>query len=433
MSKSPGSFQRALRVGRLGLGLTGSYLGYQFQNVFAAEETRGVRRQKFNQNASRRVRQELEQLKGPLMKIGQLLSMQTQALPEEVIAELSKLQMRAPGMHASLARAQFFGSCGRYPEAVFREFDPEPFAAASLGQVHRAVTRTGERVAVKIQYPAIRAAIQNDFKLLRSASLPGRVTGHVPKALLDEVETGFLKETDYLNEARNLEFFHEKLKGLPFVQVPRVLRELTTDRVLVMSHLEGWPLGEFLALRPGQALRNLIGARMFELFQFQRFRIHAIHADPHPGNYLFDAEGRIGLVDFGCVKELSADFYELLECLRNRVWVEGEAQRDRMIRLIWGRRVPMEGRHPRRLLQAAIDFSEAIFPPAKAASQPVDFGNPKLVTDFTRMLNESARKKLANPEFAFSARSELGFYNLLHQLKAKVNTQEVLSRALGLG
>ena len=144
------------------------------------------------------------------MKLGQLLSLQARTLPEEVIRELAGLQMRAPGMHPTLARARFKASVGKYPEEVYREFEGEPFAAASLGQVHRAVTRTGEKVAVKIQYPAIRASIENDFKLLRSASLPARMTGHLPQSILDEVQRGFLEETDYLHEAENIELLFSR-------------------------------------------------------------------------------------------------------------------------------------------------------------------------------------------------------------------------------
>ena len=141
------------------------------------------------------------------MKLGQLLSLQTQALPEEAIAELANLQMHAPGMHPTLARAQFKSSLGKDPEQAFREFEEEPFAAASLGQVHRAVTHAGETVAVKIQYPAIRSAIENDLKLLRSATLPARITGYAPGGIIDEIERGFIEETAYLHESRNIEFF----------------------------------------------------------------------------------------------------------------------------------------------------------------------------------------------------------------------------------
>ena len=180
------------------------------------------------------------------MKLGQILSMQSQSLPDEALQELAQLQMRAPSMHPSLARAQFKATLGKYPDEMFREFDPEPLAAASLGQVHRAVTRQGEKVAVKIQYPAIRSAIENDFILLRSATLPSQLTGHTPTALLDEVQRGFLEETDYLHEADNLEFFRKQLSGLAYLTIPRVFREFTTDRVLTMSYIEGVTVSDFL-------------------------------------------------------------------------------------------------------------------------------------------------------------------------------------------
>src|SRR5215471_1585991 len=184
-----GVLPRGYRLGKLGFSLAGSYLGYQIQNVFLGETE--SRKARFHKKASRRLREELGALKGPVMKLGQLLSIQNGILPEGALLELANLQMQAPGMHASLARVQFKSALGKYPEEVFREFDPEPFAAASLGQVHRAVTRGGEKVAVKIQYPAIRASIENDFKLVRSATFPGRVTGYAPVAVFEEVRRGF--------------------------------------------------------------------------------------------------------------------------------------------------------------------------------------------------------------------------------------------------
>ncbi len=198
VKESSGAVHRGLRLGKLGLSITGSYLGYQAQNIFLGERQRDQRRRQFQTQSSRRIRAELGSLKGAAMKLGQLLSLQTQALPEEAIAELANLQMHAPGMHPTLARAQFKASLGKDPEEVFRRFEDEPFAAASLGQVHRAVTRAGEDVAVKIQYPAIRAAIESDLKLLRSATLPARMTGYAPGDIIDEIQRGFLEETDYV-------------------------------------------------------------------------------------------------------------------------------------------------------------------------------------------------------------------------------------------
>ena len=148
-SQKSGALQRGFRIGKLGFGLVGSYLGYQAQNLLLSESGKAQRRARFQQRASQRVSGELGALKGAAMKFGQLLSMQSRVFPEETLRELAALQMHAPGMHATLARAQFKASMGKFPEDVFREFDPEPFAAASLGQVHRAMTRKGEMMAPK--------------------------------------------------------------------------------------------------------------------------------------------------------------------------------------------------------------------------------------------------------------------------------------------
>ena len=421
------ALRRGFRLGKLGLTLTGSYLGYQAQNIFLGEAEKTQRREEFQRNASRRVRKELENLKGPIMKLGQILSTQSHAVPEEMIAELANLQMRAPGMHPTLARVQFKAACGKYPEEVFREFEREAFAAASLGQVHRAVTKRGDRVAVKIQYPAIRQAIENDFKLLRSATLPGRITGHAPVSVLNEIERGMLEETDYAREAENLDFFRAGLARLPYVTIPKPHRDLSTDRVLTMSFIGGLEAGKFLAGKPSQELRDLIGARLLELYYVQIHFLNALHADHHPGNYLFGPDGQIGLVDFGCVKRLSFDVVELSRCCIERAWSQGRDEAERVMRIIWGREVPFK--KGRQMLACVEEATDVLFP--RAATQAglmVNFGEPKLLKLFTRNLTQAVRSKLTNPEFAFLSRAELGLYSLLHQLRARVNATEIWQR-----
>ncbi len=418
-----GAFSRGFRLGKLGVSLTGSYLGYQIQNLFLRGEKKLEKGRSFRHGASRQLRKELERLKGPVMKLGQILSTQTQAFSDETIRELAKLQMQAPGMHPTLARAQFKGSCGKYPEEVFRVFEPEPFAAASLGQVHRAITKHGEKVAVKIQYPAIREAMENDFKLLRSAMLPGRITGHFPVAIVDEIQRGFSEETDYLKEAANLDFFRERLALFSYLAIPAVHRDLTTDRVLTMSFIEGAPAPDFLASNPSQSVRDLIGSRLLELYYFQVQQVQALHADHHPGNYLFKPDGQIGLVDFGCVKRLSFDVAELSRCCVARSWKQGKAQAEHVIRLIWGKQVPFK--QARDMLSSVEEGVDVLFPMKTGAAAIVDFGKPDLLKIFGRNLRQVLRHKLTNPEFAFLSRAELGLFGLLHQLKSRVNTLEV--------
>ena len=303
---------RALKVATMSAGVTGSYLGYLAQKLFLSDDERDAKLKATHRSAARRVSEGMLEMKGPMMKLGQSLSLHTDLLPEEAIGELSRLQMSAPGMHPSLARAQFKSSLGQYPEDVFAEWDPKPFAAASLGQVHRARTRRGARVAVKIQYPGIREAIEGDFQWFRAAALPARISNHLPAHILDELQQQILAETDYQREASNLELFAEKLAPLEFVSVPDVDRSLTRGKVITMSLLSGDHLDAFLAAKPSQRIRDVVGERLFELFYYQVLRVEVLHADPHWGNYLFGPRGEIGLVDFGCVKYLPAEFVENL-------------------------------------------------------------------------------------------------------------------------
>ncbi len=431
LKSTNGALARGIRLGKLGFSLAGSYLGYQAQNLLLGEKALPQRRARFQRQASRRVRDELGALKGPAMKLGQILSLQNGVLPEESLQELAALQMQAPGMHASLARAQFKAALGKYPEEALQTFEPNSFAAASLGQVHRAVTWDGEKVAVKIQYPAIRSAIESDFNLLRSATLPTQLTGHVPVALLDEIHRGLLEETDYVHEADNLELFRKGLNGLAYVTVPRVYRELTTDRVLTMSFVEGETLNDWLKRKPSQALRDLVGTRLVEVFETQLQHLKALHADPHPGNYLFLPDGGIGLIDFGCVKHISFDILELRRCYRERTWRKSEASARHFLELAYGRGVPYA--RARKILPLIERWCDIRYPQDSTADLVIDFrGDPKLGGELKEIRQQIRKRllrdKLIDPESPFLIRSDMGLHHLLCMLGARINVSEVWRR-----
>jgi len=429
-SHKGGALQRGFRIGKLGFGLVGSYLGYQAQNLLLSESGKAQRRVRFQKKAAQQVSGELGSLKGAAMKVGQLLSMQNGAFPEEALRELAALQMHAPGMHATMARAQFKASMGKFPEDVFREFDPEPFAAASLGQVHRALTRKGEKVAVKIQYPAIRSAIENDFKVFRSATFAPQLTGHLPTAAIDEVQRGIMEETDYENEAKNLTYFRKALEDIEWLTIPRVHEELSSDRTLTMSFVEGRTLGNFLETKPSQQLRDLVGARVLELFEIQATHLKALHADPHPGNYLFQPDGSIGLIDFGCVKRFDLDWMEVNRFYEEWGWRESEAAERRFLKMICGPKAPYE--KARKILPDLEAWLELRRP---RGSGDFFFGRkmePELKKRIEAAKSRTARKifqnKLIEPEFVFLGRADHGICFLLEQLEAVVNVSEIVRR-----
>jgi len=426
------STKRALSMASAGASVAGSYIGYLLQRAFLGKERGEARLRSTHVRAARRMRDEMQSLRGPAMKLGQTLSLQSGTLPDEFVSELATLQMEAPGMHPSLVRAQFKSSMGREPEEIFKKFSPEPFAAASLGQVHHATTREGEMVAVKIQYPGIRQAIENDFNLFRTVSKPAQASGHISKAAIDELEQQIVAETDYEREADNIEFFARKLAPLSFVKVPRVFRRYSSNRVLTMSLMTGEHLDSLLTHRTPRKLRDLLGTNLFELFYYQLLKVGALHVDPHWGNYLFTRDGSIALVDFGCVKYFqpetlnylhrvflyrgsceSADFRRILE----------ESHRAAGQKLLPGAR--------RALIRFSKTFYRQVYPPRPDEQrEPFDFGAVEFLQEYLREAKNVFRTKGIMPDLIFLGRAEMGLYQTLHRLRARVPTSRIVKKYL---
>jgi predicted unusual protein kinase regulating ubiquinone biosynthesis (AarF/ABC1/UbiB family) len=425
------SMRRAFSMASMGADIAGSYLGYALQRAFLGETKSRAKLKSTHTRAARRMRDEMQALRGTAMKLGQTLSLQTGVLPDEALAELATLQMQAPGMHPSLVRVQIKKSLGREPEEIFKQFTPEPFAAASLGQVHHAVTKEGERVAVKVQYPGIRDSITNDVKLFRAVSKPAQASGHLPKGAIDELEKQFLAETDYKREADNIEFFQRELAPLSFVRVPRLLRNYSAGKVLTMSLMRGQHLDDFLAKRPAQKLRNELGTRLFDLFYFQVLRIGSLHADPHWGNYLFDTDARISLVDFGCVKTLSS---ATVTYLHQAFLYPGSVHSDEFGRFLETyyraeglKLLPVTRRS---LLKFADNFYRKVYPPTPKKDELFDFGNREFLDDYLSESKNLFRTKGMLADLIFMARAEMGLYQTLHRLKARVPTSQIVRKYL---
>ena len=423
--------RRALSIASMGADIAGSYIGYVLQRAFLGEAQGKARLKSAHTRAARRMRNEMQTLRGPAMKLGQMLSLQAGILPEEVLAELAALQMEAPGMHPSLVRVQIKRSLGGEPEEIFKDFTPEPFAAASLGQVHHAVTHEGERVAVKIQYPGIQQAIASDFRLMRTVSKPAQASGHIPKAAIDEMEQQILAETDYRREADNIDYFGKQLAPLPFVKVPRVLRAYSSDKVLTMSLMHGRHLEDFLARRPSQKLRNQLGANLLELFFFQVLKIGSLHADPHWGNYLFEDDGGIRLVDFGCAKYLRPETVAYLRSIFLYPGATDSADFHRLLEKpyrLTGQKLLTATR--RALTSFADNFYRKVYPPAPQKQQLFDFADKGFLEDYLRESKNLLRTKGMMTEYIFIARAEMGMYHTLHRLKARVPTSDTVRKYL---
>ncbi len=250
------------------------------------------------------------EMKGAAMKVGQVLSLMGGVIPAELAEGLATLQANAPPMASELVEEVLEAAYGRSPGSVFRRFEREPFAAASIGQVHRAELRDGTKVAVKVQYPGVREAIERD---LANVALVLRMGGLVAKGLdvgtlVRDLGEGIRGELDYRREAAWQQRFFDLFEGHGFVRVPRVYHELTTETVLVQEWLDGRPFRE--AVRLPQEERNRLGEVLYRFCFGNIYRNGLFNGDPHPGNYLLLRDGRVGFVDYGCVAEFDGAVIE---------------------------------------------------------------------------------------------------------------------------
>ncbi len=254
----------------------------------------------------------LGDMKGLPLKLGQMMSYIDGIAPagyeEKFQQTLKKLQDKAPPLSPEAAVKVVTEELGAPPDEIFAEWESEPFAAASIGQVHRATTKGGKRVAVKVQYPGIDKAIKNDLK---SVGLFGSMMGPLSdrvnaKATIEELTEVFLSELDYTREAEMAEVFRRMHEHDKDIVVPRVVQSLSTRRVLTAELIGGIGYSEFIE-GATQEQRNRVGLTIWR-FMFRSLLKHGyLYADPHPGNYRFLEDGRVAFLDFGCVKKISDD------------------------------------------------------------------------------------------------------------------------------
>lgn len=244
------------------------------------------------------------ELRGVSMKLGQMLSYLDDALPPEARKVLAVLQRDVAPMPWSAVHGVLEEGLGRPAEEVFVAIDETPVAAASIGQVHRAVLPGGQEVAVKIQYPGMCEAMRSDLKNARILGLVQRLMAFNTdtEAIMDELEQRFLDECDYRKEAEYQEAYGRRLAGHPVIVVPRVHHELSSEKVLVTDFHRGRGFYEWLEADPSYEARQ-VAVRSFYRFYLGSFYLDGLfNCDPHPGNYLFREDGRIVFLDYGCCR-----------------------------------------------------------------------------------------------------------------------------------
>ena len=252
----------------------------------------------------------LGNLKGPVMKVAQILATIPDALPEEYVKELQQLQSNAPSMGRLFVKRRMTGELGSDWKSRFSYFDENSVAAASLGQVHRANSLDGTELACKLQYPDMSSAVEADLRQLRIAmSLYERYDSAIKASeIYKELSARIREELDYLREGRNMTLYKMMLKNEPNVNVPNFYEDLSTERLITMSWLKGSSLLNYIAANKNQEARNHVAINMFRAWYIPFYLYGIIHGDPHLGNYSITEEGDVNLMDFGCIRVFPASF-----------------------------------------------------------------------------------------------------------------------------
>lgn len=425
-------FDRGKIFAKTGLKLGTNYAKRYLKKSVGKKESQEESRQFHSENA-REVFNEFTRLRGTALKIAQSLSMDQGMLPEEFADVMSEAQYSVPPINKALARSIIKKELKEYPEQLFDSFSAEAIAAASIGQVHKARLKNGKKVAVKIQYPNVRNTIESDLGLAKTLLKRFLKKGANLDEYVEEVKETLMEETDYIREGTSIEYFHKGFSGGKYI-TPVWYKDLSTQKVLTMSFIEGRHLKEFLKEDPSQEKRNHFGQLLWDFFHDQVEQRNFIHADTHPGNFLFRQDGKLGIIDFGCVKKFPQSFTQkYMRLLPTHLKNNEEEIRRLYIDLGIVKEHADNPEKEEQFFQFCKKYGHAFAQPYMA--DYFDFGDP----GFKQKINTFAKQPpimnepRGNKNFIYSTKVHLGLYSLLMKLKAEVDTtrsREITHRVL---
>ena len=422
------AFGRFLKVGGL-VGRVGvSVLGEQAVGLLRDGPTKQLKKAENAIRNAVRIADTLGEMKGAAMKVGQMLSLHEGLLPPEVSAILSKLQKEAPSVSFEVMERELRRELEDF-DVLFESLEPEAFAAASIGQVHRGVLRDGREVAVKIQYPHADRMVEADLKNLKTllGNLVSLVMDTDFEPIWEEVKERLFEELDYLSEAENMRRTETMHADIPEIIVPDVVQEATTRRVLTMEFLDGIPPDEAVSDRYPQDLKDQWGVTLFEFTLRGLLEHRFLHADPNLANFAFREDGKVAVYDYGCMKELPADlaagYSGLIDSvLSNRKAAIPKKLRDMGVFKEGG--VPL----PRDMIDPYVDLMQDIV----RASPPYTFGEDDSIYETLYELGMSNWQNATDIRFpsdvVFIDRTLAGLFGNLSKLGATGPWRELLRK-----
>lgn len=427
LGQKPVPVSRLARIWILGsvhAKVAAAYFAYWLRSGFAAQDDNERRLNETHLVAALKLLGAMSYLRGAVMKVGQMLGNYPQSVPDQYVEAFSALHFEAPPMHFSLLRELVRDELGGDPLDIFDDFETEAFAAASLGQVHRARLKTGERVAVKIQYPGIGKTIRSDFRNMMAVVAPMRLTRDWDniRAQWEDIRQTVEYETDYRREASFLQRARALFSAGDGIVVPNAYPAHSTGRVLTMDYLDGVHLDRFLATDPSQDDRDRFGERLMRASFRIAHKGGFWYADANPGNFLRLKDGSLGLIDFGCCREFSHDewdFYKQMARVQQRNW---EGLREAVIRAADLDPTCPDEQHVRFLEDCSRWLCEYMIVDA-----PFDFGDEASLRRGVDIMAETVRRRYFRsiPHNIWIMRQLLGLRGIAFRLRARINMKRI--------
>ncbi len=411
--------QRGGIIAKTGIRVGARYAAHHLKQVITGREDAEAKSRLHRDNATQ-VFKEFSRLRGTALKLAQTLSLDNAILPEEVVDVMAQAQYQVPPLNRSLVRRILKQELGAEPEQLFARFEPDAKAAASIGQVHRATLKDGTEVAVKIQYPHVRDTIESDLGIARLFA-----ERFMSKAKADnyfeEVREKLLEETDYLNEGRQLDAYHARFNGDKYA-TPKRIPELSTGKVLTMTYLDGVHMDAFLKRNPSQEEKDRYGQHFWDFFHDQIDHDHTVYADAHPGNFLFLPDGRLGIVDFGCIKKSPPDFFNNYIRLFDVHMDNPERLKEIYSALEMVDPTGEDQQTEAEFLAFCAAFGDLFLSPYR--TEIFDFGREGFDRDVAKYAREATRftEPRGSRHFIYVTRLHVGMYRILMKLGARVAT-----------
>ncbi len=424
-SKIPTSkVQRAAKFVKTGAKVGSNYVKHYAKKV----ANPNLSKDELHEDNARDIYNSLSELKGSALKVAQMMSMDKNLLPAAYQDKFSMAQYNAPPLSYPLVSKTFRQSFGKSPSDIFESFTKEAVNAASIGQVHKAI-KGGKSFAVKVQYPGVASSVRSDLKLVRPFAV--RLMNLNEKDLdhyMGEVEEKLLEETDYqLEVARSIEI-SEACAHIPNLRFPKYYPELSADRIITMDWVDGKVLKEFVKINPSQEIRDQIGQALWDFYDYQIHTLKQVHADPHPGNFIINEQGDLGVIDFGCVKVIPDQFYEpYFSLIRKDMLFNPESLVKRFMELQFI--YPDDTEEDKNYFTGVItDMMDLLGRPFH--QDEFDFGDDdyfKQIADMGDTISKSkkfreSQKARGAKDGLYINRTYFGLYSILNELQSKVKT-----------